>query len=418
MSIRFRPYAIALTLALIAMIALPSYSLAATYAVPGNYPTINAAIANASDGDTITVDSGTYHENVMINKKITLLGNGWPLISVASGTGIDISADNAIVQGFRVSDAGTGISVHDCGSVGVVDNVVADNDYGISLTSAHGCNIMNNTVTGNHNNGIYLGDSVGNTLYLNTVTNNNYGISITGQSASNVVYMNDIEANAGANGLANALWNNWNSSIPITYGYGGKQFSNYLGNYWGNLQGSDANNDGILDSSVMLAANSGDHDPLVEVPLDRPLANFTSDSTSGIAPLPIQFTDQSKDYTVSWHWDFGDGSVSDMIDPPHIYTKPGNYTVSLTVKNLHGEDTMIKSNYIVASLTVPPTATPTVTSNPTTLTPTSEPWPTATPTTVPSHTPTPTTKPTPGMGYALAITAVCTALFLVNKKNR
>ena len=38
MSIRFKPFAIMLTLTLIAMIALPSYSLAATYAVPGNYP--------------------------------------------------------------------------------------------------------------------------------------------------------------------------------------------------------------------------------------------------------------------------------------------------------------------------------------------------------------------------------------------
>ena len=62
---------------------------------PAIIPTIGAAIANASDGDTITVDSGTYHENVQITKKITLLGhntgNGWPLIDVASGTGIDIS---------------------------------------------------------------------------------------------------------------------------------------------------------------------------------------------------------------------------------------------------------------------------------------------------------------------------------------
>ena len=212
---------------------------------------------------------------------------------------------------------------------------------------------MNNTVADNHNNGIYLGDSSGNAIYLNKVSNNNYGISITGSGASNTVYMNAIEDNAGANGLANGLWNNWNSSIPITYGFGGKQYSGYLGNYWGNLNGTDANNDGILDSPFMLAQNSGDHSPLVEAPLDRPLANFTSDSTSGIAPLPIQFTDQSQDYTVSWHWDFGDGNVSDMIDPPHIYSKPGKYTVSLTVKNLHGQDTMIKSNYIVASLTAP-----------------------------------------------------------------
>lgn len=420
MSIPLRPYAVMFTIALMAMIALPSYSLAATYSVPGNYPTIGAAIANASDGDTITVDSGTYHENVHISKKLTLLGYGWPLIDIASGAGIDISADNVIVQGFRITHAGTGINVHDCGSASVVDNAVIENGYGIMLTNVHGSTIMNNTIAGNHNNGIYLGDSNGNALYLNKVTNNNYGISVTGSSASNVIYMNALEDNSGANGLANGLWNNWNSSIPITYGYGGRQYSNYLGNYWGNLKGSDNNNDGIMDSSIMLAENSGDHNPLVEAPLDRPLADFTSDSTSGIAPLPIQFTDRSKDYTVSWHWDFGDGSVSDMLNPPHVYAKPGQYTVSLTVKNLHGQDTMIKSNYIVVSLTSSPTAGASITPYPVTPTATPEPWPTATPTTAPmdTHTPTPSAKPSPGMGWALAITAAGIALLLANKKGR
>ena len=41
---------------------------------PGNYSTIQAAIDNASDGETIFVFQGTYHENVVIDKIVECLG--------------------------------------------------------------------------------------------------------------------------------------------------------------------------------------------------------------------------------------------------------------------------------------------------------------------------------------------------------
>jgi len=40
--------------------------------VPDNYPTIQAAIDAASLGDTIIVRSGTYFENLTLNKSVTL----------------------------------------------------------------------------------------------------------------------------------------------------------------------------------------------------------------------------------------------------------------------------------------------------------------------------------------------------------
>ena len=41
---------------------------------PNNYTSIQDAIDNASDGDTIYVYSGIYYENVVINKRINLIG--------------------------------------------------------------------------------------------------------------------------------------------------------------------------------------------------------------------------------------------------------------------------------------------------------------------------------------------------------
>jgi pectin methylesterase-like acyl-CoA thioesterase len=42
----------------------------------GNYTTIQAAIDNATVGDTIYVWDGEYHEKIIINKTLTLIGNG------------------------------------------------------------------------------------------------------------------------------------------------------------------------------------------------------------------------------------------------------------------------------------------------------------------------------------------------------
>jgi len=249
------------------MLLLPA-ACAATYSVPGDYPTIGDAIANSSSGDTISVDSGTYRENVVIAKGVTLVGGGsgasMPTIDVGSGAGITVTADNAVVQRFRVKGGSTGIVIKDCGGVKVMECIVTGNGNGILVSGSHGCAIMNNTVSGNGNVGINVPGSSGNAIYLNVVSDNQYGIAVTGSSASNTIYMNVLRDNSGSNGLGNGIWNHWNSSMPLTYGYGGRQFSSYLGNYWDDLVGADANGDGVVDSAVMLAENNGDHAPLVD----------------------------------------------------------------------------------------------------------------------------------------------------------
>lgn len=405
----------------IALSLLPQAALAATYSVPADYPTIGAAIANASAGDTISVSSGTYHENLVIDKTINLIGKGpggnMPTITISSGTAITVAADNVVVQRLRVQGASTGILVKDCGLANIMECIVVGNVYGITVSGAHGCAVMNNTVSGNSNVGIYVLNSNGCPIYLNEVKGNQYGISIAGSSSANSVYMNSLESNAGGNGLGNGYVNAWNSSIPLSYGYGGKQFSGSLGNYWDNLGGTDANHDGIVDAAVLLAENNGDHAPLVEPVPEYPAPNFTSDSTGGPVPLPVQFTDASDGYPVSWLWDFGDGTTSNMQSPPHIYQNKGSYTVTLTVKNVRGEGKIVRSNYIVAGMTASPT--PTVAATPTV---TPEPWPTATPTPAPTAKPsgsaaTSTPKPTPGMGWLIGASALAAAAMLLRTKR-
>jgi uncharacterized protein (TIGR02145 family) len=78
-------------------------------------------------------------------------------------------------------------------------------------------------------------------------------------------------------------------------------------------------------------------------------AAFTANPTSGIAPLTVNFTDQSANNPTSWQWNFGDGNTSALQSPQHNYQNAGNYTVQLTVTNSHGSDTEIKTNYIAVT---------------------------------------------------------------------
>jgi len=84
-----------------------------------------------------------------------------------------------------------------------------------------------------------------------------------------------------------------------------------------------------------------------------PTANFTANVTAGLAPLAVQFTDTSTGNPNEWFWDFGDGNTSTDRNPIHTYTTPGNYTVSFTVANDHGEDTVTRERYIQVQQPLP-----------------------------------------------------------------
>ena len=89
---------------------------------------------------------------------------------------------------------------------------------------------------------------------------------------------------------------------------------------------------------------------------EMPTADFTSDGTSGDAPLTVSFTDQSIGNPTSWSWNFGDGNTSTAQNPSHTYTAAGTYDVSLTATNEAGSDTMTKMAYIEVSQAPAPTS--------------------------------------------------------------
>jgi len=79
-----------------------------------------------------------------------------------------------------------------------------------------------------------------------------------------------------------------------------------------------------------------------------PEANFTAAPTEGVAPLEIQFSDQSVGEIDTWNWDFdNDGVVGSVLqNPQYTYNEPRTYTVKLTVENSGGSDYKTKINYL------------------------------------------------------------------------
>ncbi len=70
----------------------------------------------------------------------------------------------------------------------------------------------------------------------------------------------------------------------------------------------------------------------------KPVANFAAQGVG----LSVNFNNRSTGAVQGW-WDFGDGSALEPFDPKletiaHAYTKPGAYTVKLSLQNLIGDE--------------------------------------------------------------------------------
>jgi len=87
-------------------------------------------------------------------------------------------------------------------------------------------------------------------------------------------------------------------------------------------------------------------------PTDPPIADFTAIPRGGPAPLEVEWVDLSQGVVNSWFWDFGNGITSSFRFPFMEYASNGLYTVSLTVTNDVGTDTLTRIRYIAVGIPV------------------------------------------------------------------
>ncbi len=245
-------------LLLISSIFLFAHTKAATIHVGKErvYKTITAAIAAATEGDTVLVDAGRYAEKkIIINKMIFLSGIDYPVLDGEKKYEIlYVKADGVIIDGFKVVHSGvssiddiSGIKVVDSRNVIIRNNILDDTFFGIHIQHSVNCLVENNRVSASSSqeqesgNGIHCwqGDSM--RIIGNHITGHRDGIyfefvkhSIIWRNTStkNIRYGLHFMFSNDDTYVSNVFSNN-GSGVSVMYSQRIKMFSNYFEENWG-----------------------------------------------------------------------------------------------------------------------------------------------------------------------------------------
>jgi parallel beta-helix repeat protein len=193
----------------------PTNTLSApvTIVVPDDYPSTAAAVGNASASDTITVRKGTYFENLIIDKPLSLQGEdstNTVLVGAGGAVGasvITIAADDVNVSGFTITSVNYSTSASYAYGVliegdkcAISGNNIVNTLSGIFCSAQSYTTIDRNNITGNHKDGIRFYGSFNNTITDNNITDN-AASAIGIQGYSNLIAKNVLSQNTRRIGL-------------------------------------------------------------------------------------------------------------------------------------------------------------------------------------------------------------------------
>jgi hypothetical protein len=245
------------------------FSPGKVWQVPGDCPTIQAALDSCLIGDTVSVSPGTYYENLIwpSTQRLCLLslsgaatttidgGSTDRVITILTGADAKSMIDGFTIQNGYHPEFGAGIYCRNSSSPTITNNFIKDNRSGYPGGAGIGCSygssplINNNIIRGNtttaggggglmcaynshpiiesntiDSNYCFLGGG-GILVYENcsAIINNNFirgntadggGGGIAMQSTNAIVTYNTIEFNSG---ILGAIWSGWNDNSKIEY---------------------------------------------------------------------------------------------------------------------------------------------------------------------------------------------------------
>ena len=159
---------------------------AATITVnPGQ--SIQSAINSASNDDTIIVNNGIYNENIVVNKKITLIANG--NVDIIAGDNqnpvITVTASGTVIKNFKLSNSIVGVQYF-----GTVSNNQLINNIIVGTGTSYGNGISFSTGTASNN-----------LVQGNTISNELHGILFNEGNVNNIVNCNNITLGGAGAGI-------------------------------------------------------------------------------------------------------------------------------------------------------------------------------------------------------------------------
>ena len=187
---------------------------------PGNYTSIQDALDEANNWDTIYVFKGKYLESIVIDKSINLIGEDRD-ITVIDGHWHDdfevirISADFVTIQGFTIKGSRKSGIVSISHNNTIKGNIIIDNGNGIQLGEdyevySHSNVIEENNIIWNHFVGISLVLSNNNVINKNIISSNKYhGIFLQSNDCNNnLITFNSISSHSNM-----GIWSFGNSNV-------------------------------------------------------------------------------------------------------------------------------------------------------------------------------------------------------------
>ncbi|MCK4513070.1 PKD domain-containing protein, partial [bacterium] len=98
-------------------------------------------------------------------------------------------------------------------------------------------------------------------------------------------------------------------------------------------------------------------DYIVILPPETVFAGFEASPETGVAPLPVWFTNTTAGTVIDFSWDFGDSATSGEVHPVHVYTDPGSFEVVLVATGVANSDTatalieVLRAEPVITSIT-------------------------------------------------------------------
>jgi len=339
------------------------------------YSSIQDAINDANESDTIVVHSGTYSENIVVNKTLTINGVDGKSVTTIDGNDalkqtVQITADNVQLYGFTIKNT-IGVSqqkacilISSATGGTIRDNEIKNGQDGIDVFSSSSTSIYDNTIEDNEGSGIWLYYSDNNQIYQNTIKNNNMkGVLLT-YSSNNNIYNNVVSGNfdkgiylqfSNDNVIHNNEFLDNNGGHAYESTSSNTWYYNSQGNYWDDYNGYDESpKDGIGDTPYDIPGGSNqDLYPLGNFIQENqaPVANIVS-----VSPNPasvgdvIHFDGSSSDdgTIVQWQWRANGNIIGTSEDFSYSGFSTGTYTITFRVQ----DDDSTWSDYDQTTLTI------------------------------------------------------------------